>query len=203
MLSFSRRSGGSATLSVSRAEILSFVRWLQDLEAAHQGLVYGHHSSGVIEFSAIVWRTEQSDQLATLEKLVTIFDDLMRATDQVDIVFLVELAYNILTERETHATVVVSVLLDTTLRVGPEQVAKEASIRNISWSHNVLDLLEFFEFGTESAMHAENLLVDDSCNWQTVEHICEHLPESNGVSAFALVVESVNAIDLGALVVAP
>ena len=50
-------------------------------------------------------------------------------------------------------------------------------------------------------MHAENLLVDEGGHGQTVEHVTEYPPESNRVSAFALIIEAVNTIDLGTFVV--
>lgn len=50
-------------------------------------------------------------------------------------------------------------------------------------------------------MHAENLLVDDCSNGEAVEAVSESLPQLNIVAAFALVVETVNAVDRGALVV--
>ena len=50
-------------------------------------------------------------------------------------------------------------------------------------------------------MHAENFLVDQSSNGQAIENVAENAPESDGVAAFAFVVEAVDAIDLGALMV--
>ena len=51
-------------------------------------------------------------------------------------------------------------------------------------------------------MHGEDLLVDDRSNWQAVEAVSEGLPQLDVVSALALVVEPVNAVDGGTLVVA-
>lgn len=51
-------------------------------------------------------------------------------------------------------------------------------------------------------MHGENLLVDDSSNWQAVEAVGEGLPQLDVVAALALIVETVDAVDGGALVVA-
>jgi hypothetical protein len=50
-------------------------------------------------------------------------------------------------------------------------------------------------------MHAEDLLVDQRGHWQAVEHVREDLPESDGIPAFTLIIKTVNAVDLGALVV--
>jgi len=51
-------------------------------------------------------------------------------------------------------------------------------------------------------VHAEDLLVDEGGDGQAVEAVGEGLPNSNVVSALALVVETVNSVDRGALVVA-
>lgn len=50
-------------------------------------------------------------------------------------------------------------------------------------------------------MHGENLLVNDSSNGKAVEAVGESLPELDVVSALALVVETVDTVDRGALVV--
>jgi len=44
-------------------------------------------------------------------------------------------------------------------------------------------------------MHAEDLLIYDSCNRQAVEAIGESFPQLDVVSTFALVIESVNSVD--------
>ena len=51
-------------------------------------------------------------------------------------------------------------------------------------------------------MHAENFLVDEGGNGEAIEDVAKDAPESDRVSAFALVVETVDAIDLSALVIA-
>lgn len=50
-------------------------------------------------------------------------------------------------------------------------------------------------------MHGENLLVNDGGNGEAVEAVGEGLPELDVVSALALIVESINTVDRGALVV--
>ena len=51
-------------------------------------------------------------------------------------------------------------------------------------------------------MHGEDLLIDDGSDGQAVEAVGERLPQLDIVSALALVVEAVYAVDGGALVVA-
>jgi len=50
-------------------------------------------------------------------------------------------------------------------------------------------------------VHAENLLVDNGCYWQAVEAVCKCLPQLNVVTAFAFVIEPVNPVNAGALMV--
>ena len=50
-------------------------------------------------------------------------------------------------------------------------------------------------------MHGEDLLVDDGSDGQAVEAISESLPKLDVVSSLALIVETVDAVDRGALVV--
>ena len=51
-------------------------------------------------------------------------------------------------------------------------------------------------------MHAQNLVIDQSCDRHAVEDILELLPDADGVAALAFVVETVDSIDLAALVIA-
>jgi hypothetical protein len=57
-------------------------------------------------------------------------------------------------------------------------------------------------FWRQTAVHAENLLVDHCSQREAVEAVCEGLPKSDVIPTLALVVEAVNAIDGGTLVVA-
>ena len=47
----------------------------------------------------------------------------------------------------------------------------------------------------------EDLLLDDCREWQRVEELLERPPELDGVALLALVVETVDAVDLATLVV--
>ena len=51
-------------------------------------------------------------------------------------------------------------------------------------------------------MHAEDLLVDQSSHGKAIKDVTEHAPESDRVAALTLIIETIDAIDLGALVIA-
>ena len=48
-----------------------------------------------------------------------------------------------------------------------------------------------------------HLLIYERSDWEAVEALCEGLPQAHVVPPFALIVEAVDAVDAGALVVAP
>ena len=51
-------------------------------------------------------------------------------------------------------------------------------------------------------MHAENFLVDEGGDGEAIEDVAKDAPESDRVPAFALVVETVDSIDLCTFVIA-
>lgn len=82
------------------------------------------------------------------------------------------------------------------------EIAKNRAVAYISGTHNTTDLLHRVQVRAETTVHGEDLLVDNSGNGQTVEAVGKGLPELNVVATLALVVEAVDAVDGGALVVA-
>lgn len=52
-------------------------------------------------------------------------------------------------------------------------------------------------------MHGEDLLVDDGCDWQTVETVRERLPQLDVVPPLTFIIEAVDPVDRRTLVVAP
>jgi hypothetical protein len=60
------------------------------LEGAEQALVDAHHGTCIVEFTTVVGRTEQCDELALGEELVAILHNLVSSAYQIHIVFLQE-----------------------------------------------------------------------------------------------------------------
>ena len=86
--------------TLSGSKVLSLICRLKDLKAAHQSLVNAHHSARVVELTAVVGCTEESDQLAALEEFIAILDDLMCAADKINVMLLVKLSNHLLTKCE-------------------------------------------------------------------------------------------------------
>ena len=50
-------------------------------------------------------------------------------------------------------------------------------------------------------MHTEDLLVNDSGDWQTVDTVSKGLPQLDVISSLAFVIEPVDSVDRSALVI--
>ena len=91
-------------------------------------------------------------------------------------------------------------------------------VRNVGGPHDPADLLHALEVGAEAAVAAEDLLVHDGGDGQTVETVREGFPQLDVVTSLAcrkeitlcpcmkltdltFVVESINPVDAGTLVV--
>lgn len=84
------RSASTRAAGTTIAELLFLLSWLQNLEAAHESIVDGHHGAGIVELSAVVRRGEECNELTLSEEFVAVFNDLMRAANQIYVMFLSE-----------------------------------------------------------------------------------------------------------------
>lgn len=71
----------------------------------------------------------------------------MGSDNQVELVALEEVFYDVGTKREGHATVILTPAVDVCVGVSPHKVAEEACVRNIRRSDNSSDLLQTAEVG--------------------------------------------------------
>jgi len=51
--------------------------------------------------------------------------------------------------------------------------------------NDLANLIKAVELGRETAVRAEDLLVDDGTQWEAVENLCEELPQFGGVPSLA------------------
>jgi hypothetical protein len=90
---------------------------------------------------------------------------------------------------------------DAGVRIGPKYVAQQSRVRDVAGTCNVGDLLHLRELGRQTAVHADDFVVDHRAARETVEGVAELLPHLDREPAAALVVKTVDAIDARALVV--
>ena len=91
---------------------------------------------------------------------------------------------------------------NTRIRVGPQNIAQQSGIGHIAGTLNVGNLLHLGKLRTQSTVHANDFIINDRRTGQAIEGVAELLPHFDRIAATALVVETVNAVDAGALVVA-
>lgn len=120
---------------------------------------------------------------------------------EIQVVFLQEFRDLVGSEGIGNAPVIFAPSLDVSVRIGPQEVAEEALVRHIGGPLHGPNLVQALQLRGEAAVHAQDLVVNDCSDRQTVEAVGEYLPQSNAESTLALVVESVDSVDGGALVV--
>lgn len=84
----------------------------------------------------------------------------------------------------------------------PGRVRSKRRTTYISGSHDTADLLHRVEVGTKTTVHGKDLLVNNGGNGETVEAVGKCLPELDVVATLALVVETIDTVDGGTLVIA-
>ena len=73
---------------------------------------------------------------------------------------------------------------------------------HVSGTHDASNLLHRVEVRAQTTVHGEDLFIDDGSDGQAVEAVRKCLPQLDVVSSLTLVIETVDAVDAGALVVA-
>ena len=81
------------------------------------------------------------------------------------------------------------------VRVTPYQIGHGSLVRYLPEAIDDFDLIDAVDAGTQAAVHAENLVVDDDGEGEEVEHVGEVVPDV-GVAVFA-VAFGVEAVGLG------
>ena len=149
-------------------------------------------------------------------KFVTVFDNLVPAADEVEVVLLEELLKDAPSKSIRNATRIVSPSGDGRIGIRPENVADQPVLRHLGGSFDVGNLCQVIEIRREAAvparqsligvdtvhLHAEDFLGDDRGDGHAVEAVSKNAPELDRVSSFALVEKSVHSVESGTFVVA-
>ena len=127
---------------------------LQYLEWAHQWLIHAHHRSWILKFPTVVWCTEHCHKLPFCEKFISFFYNLVSSTNQINVVIVQELRYNIASKDKADSSFVLAPTWHAFLWVRPQQITKKTLIWDFDRSNNFEDLLKAFELRTKTSMHA-------------------------------------------------
>jgi hypothetical protein len=125
----------------------------------------------------------------------------MCTADKINVMFLSESRNNLLTKSERDTTIILTPSLDVLVGIRPEKITQKTSVWNVGGSHYTLNLLKRAKLWAQATMHAKNLLIDESCNGEAIEAVSESLPKLDVIAALALIIESINTINGGALMV--
>ena len=113
----------------------------------------------------------------------------------------VELLNNVGTEHITHTSVIITPSLNFVLWVRPEQIAEKTCVWHVLRSMLLVNNFKIVQIWTETSVHTQNSVINDSGRWEHVEACAKLLPNFGIVSSFALIIKAIHSIDGLALVV--
>ena len=152
---------------------------------------------------AVVGRAPDGAQPVIVQDLIALLAELVRAEDVVHSVDVEELPDHLRAERVPCASGREGELVALRVRITPDQVRHGSLVRYLAEAIDDFDLIDAVDAGTQAAVHAEYLVVDDDGEGEEVEHVGEVVPDV-GVAVFAVAfgVEAVGLGDATGLVVA-
>ena len=89
---------------------------------------------------------------------------------EVNVEFLSEVGHHILVEHIADAPLTFLVLGYLCLWICPEQVAEETLVRNVSRPLNHLNVAVVRQLLAQTAVHTQNFIIYQSCNWQLLKY---------------------------------
>lgn len=156
----------------------------------------------------------------------------MCSANKIHVVLLQEPRHHVGPERKRDTAIVLAPASNVLVWIGPQQITKQTAVGDLHQSagrctslcgpqsaqnnvvqnmratyicraHDSTDLLHRIQVWTQASVHGEDLLINDSCDWQAVEAIGECLPQLDVISPLTFIIESVDPIDRCTLVVSP
>jgi hypothetical protein len=126
----------------------------------------------------------------------------MSTCNELETIDMVELGRNLVPKQPSRSTRTNSPRLDI-FGVAPHKIAEGTLVRNLLGSCYDTNLVNCSDLGTQPAVDAENLPVNNGCQNQEVEYLTTSLPDRGvAILLLALFVETVDLSDLARLMVA-
>ena len=134
--------------------------------------------------------------------LVAFVDKLVRTSDELQVVDMIELRGNFVSEQPPGTTGTNGPSLHV-LGVTPNQIAEGAFVRDLLSASDNPNLIEGADFRTQATMDAENFAINDSRKREKIENLTGSFPD-RGVTVLLLAffVEPVDLSDLARLMIA-
>ena len=118
----------------------------------------------------------QSQTIGEGTYLVSIFNYLVRATDQVQLMLSKELSDNVAAVGEGHTPVVLCPPINCVIGVGPNEITQQAGIWYVRWAGDVCNVIQRVQLRAQSSVDTEYLVVHNSGGGETIENIGEGPP---------------------------
>ena len=161
------------------------------------------HARHVAAPIAVIRRAPDGAQPVVVQDLIALLTELVRAEDVAHLVDVEELLDHLCAESVSRASGREGELVALRVRVAPDQIRHGSLVRYLPEAIDDFDLVDAVDAGTEAAVHAEDLVVDDDGEGEEVEHVGKVVPDVGvAVFAVALGVEAVGLGDAAGLVVA-
>ena len=125
----------------------------------------------------------------------------MCSADKIKVVLLQELHNDLFAETVTDSALVRFPVGFHICRIRPEEIVEQSVVRNVGGAGDVANVVHVAERRTKTAVDAEDLPSYNRGNGQGVERIHKGLPNLDVAPSLTLVVEAVDACDVGTLVV--
>jgi hypothetical protein len=120
----------------------------------------------------------------------------MRTSYQLQSVDVTEVICHFGAEHPASTTGVDCPVLDV-LRVRPHQIAEGSLMGNLNFAVDGSHLVNGLDLGTESAMHAEHLSIDNCTNGQVIEDLSAVFPRIGvAILTIDLIIETIDSGDL-------
>jgi hypothetical protein len=148
-----------------------------------------------------IFTREYCDDIPILRPVVALHNKLMGSCNESKTIVMVERLGNVLAESVACATRRYSPAAPV-VWVGPKKVTHGTLMRNFLYTVERSNVIEGVDARRQTAVQAEDLVVNQGGEREVVEEVCEVLPDIGvAVLSEALVVEAVNLCDLAGLVV--
>ena len=151
------------------------------------------HNGGLVSATVAVVRCrEDSDNVALVSPVVAVHDELMGTCDPSEIVRVVELLRDVLTEA-IASTTWRNTPTAPLIGIRPKQVANGAFVRSLLNAIELANLIKGVDAGGETTVEAEDGVLDNSRQRQEIEKLSELFPDvSISVLSEALIVEAIS-----------
>lgn len=134
--------------------------------------------------------------------LISFIDQLMRTSNQLQSIDMIELRSNLVTKKPTSTTWRNGPSLNL-FGIRPDEITESAFVGNLLSASDHTDLIDSADLGTQTTVDAEDFTINDSGEHQEIEDLAATLPDrSIAIFGLTFFVKPIDLSDLTGLVIA-